>query len=346
MRCFFRYTAAMNNQRLDSLHARLSDNGYIADHSLLVSLDLMQMLGKPLLLEGEAGVGKTGIATSLARALDAPLIRLQCYEGLDAQQVLYDWDYQRQLLAIQMMRNSDTDSPAKTNPDASNQSEAGIQQAIYSEKYLLKRPLFKAISHDGPCILLIDEIDRADEEFEALLLEVLAENQVTVPELGTYRGNSKPHVILTSNAVRELSDALRRRCLFHYIDFPDPYKERQIVRARLPQVDEALAAQVVSLVQRLRQESLAKKPGVAETLDWLAALYALDIKDLRNSPDVIEHTLPALLKTHADQLNANQEKWLQSWLNQSTEPTDTQLTGSVDDSATWNSKPSNTASSS
>ena len=195
-----RYTAAMSQQRLDELHARLRDTGYIADRSLLVSLDLMQMLGKPLLLEGEAGVGKTGIATSLAAALGAELIRLQCYEGLDAQQVLYDWDYQRQLLTIQMMRaNADNSTESTPSPLLSPDTD-NMQREIYSEQYLLKRPLFKAISHDGPCVLLIDEIDRADEEFEALLLEVLAENQVTVPELGTYTC-----LLYTSPSPRDLS---------------------------------------------------------------------------------------------------------------------------------------------
>ena len=309
----------MSQQRLDELHARLRDTGYIADRSLLVSLDLMQMLGKPLLLEGEAGVGKTGIATSLAAALGAELIRLQCYEGLDAQQVLYDWDYQRQLLTIQMMRaNADNSTESTPSPLLSPDTD-NMQREIYSEQYLLKRPLFKAISHDGPCVLLIDEIDRADEEFEALLLEVLAENQVTVPELGTYTATSKPLVILTSNAIRNLSDALRRRCLYHYIDFPTPHKERQIVHARLPQIDDALAGQVVSLVQRLRQQTLAKKPGVAETLDWLAALYALDVKDLRDAPEELAHSLPALLKTRVDQQTVEQEQFLQTWLGETTE---------------------------
>ncbi len=313
----------MSQQRLDELDTRLRDTGYIADRALLVALDLMQILSKPLLLEGEAGVGKTGIATSLADALDAKLIRLQCYEGLDAQQVLYDWDYQRQLLAIQMMRGTNSNLTDIADTTSLATDTGAMHQAIYSEQFLLKRPLFQAISHNGPCILLIDEIDRADEEFEALLLEVLAENQVTVPELGTYTATSKPLVILTSNAVRSLSDALRRRCLYHYIDFPDTYKERQIVRARLPQVDEALAAQIVSLVQRLRQEALSKKPGVAETLDWLAALYALDVKDLRNSPEQISHTLPALLKTRSDQQTVENERFLQTWLNESAEQVET-----------------------
>jgi len=296
----------MINERSKNLQQAMLQTGYVADNGLLVSLDLMQTLEKPLLLEGEAGVGKTGIATSLAAATGLPLIRLQCYEGLDAQHVLYDWDYQRQLLAIQML---------KSGNDTKDGELPRFREAIYSEDYLLKRPLFQAISATERVILLIDEVDRADEEFEALLLEVLAESQITVPELGTFKATSRPHVILTSNAIRELSDALRRRCLYHYIDYPDVDKELSIVKARLPEIDQNLASEAVKLVQRLREESLRKKPGIAETLDWLAALCSLDIKQLKDAPEALDSTLSALLKTRADQKMVREELKLSNLLN-------------------------------
>ena len=300
----------MSETRLKDLNNILLQTGYVADRSLLVSLDLMQTLAKPLLLEGEAGVGKTGIATSLSEATGYPLIRLQCYEGLDAQQVLYDWDYQRQLLAIQMLK---TENPT----DSGSETSARLNRAIYSDEFLLRRPLLEAISAPGQTILLIDEIDRADEEFEAMLLEVLAENQITVPELGTFQATCRPHVILTSNAIRELSDALRRRCLYHYIEFPDEQKELDIVHARLPDIDAALARQAVRLVQNLRTEPLRKTPGIAETLDWLAALCSLRINDLNADAEALDNTLPALLKTRADQLKFRQNGGLQKLVTQS-----------------------------
>ena len=302
----------MINERAKNLQQAMLQTGYVVDKGLLVSLDLMQALEKPLLLEGEAGVGKTGIATSLAAATGLPLIRLQCYEGLDAQHVLYDWDYQRQLLAIQMLKSS-----TAANGDGSGKESdlPRFKKAIYSDDFLLKRPLLQAISSPDRAILLIDEVDRADEEFEALLLEVLAESQITVPELGTFKAATRPHVILTSNAVRELSDALRRRCLYHYIDYPDADKEISIVKARLPEIDQNLASEAVKLVQRLREESLRKKPGIAETLDWLAALCALDIKQLKASPEAVDNTLSALLKTRADQKMIREELTLNSLLN-------------------------------
>ena len=295
------YTGEMINERSKTLQQAMLQTGYVADKGLLVSLDLMQTLEKPLLLEGEAGVGKTGIATSLATATGLPLIRLQCYEGLDAQHVLYDWDYQRQLLAIQMLKSS-TGAPGSGGNELPR-----FKETIYSEEFLLKRPLFQAISAPERVILLIDEVDRADEEFEALLLEVLAESQITVPELGTFKAATRPHVILTSNAVRELSDALRRRCLYHYIDYPDADKELSIVKARLPEIDQTLASEAVKLIQRLREQSLRKKPGIAETLDWLAALCSLDIKQLKDSPEAVDSTLSALLKTRADQKMVREE---------------------------------------
>lgn len=288
-----------HTERMQSLEAQMLATGYIADSGLLASVDLMITLQKPLLLEGEAGVGKTGIAHSVAEARQAELIRLQCYEGLDAQHAIYDWDYQRQLLTIQMQQTQ----------QSSGEAAQALKQTIYSDEYLLMRPLLRAIRSEQPVVLLIDEIDRADEEFEALLLEILAEKQITVPELGTFQSIGNPMVILTSNGVRELSDALRRRCLYHYIDYPDRQKELSILRARIPQLDDRLAQQAVSFVQNLRQERLRKVPGVAETLDWVAALCALNVQDLKNALDseaaadgsgAIGSTLSALLKTRID----------------------------------------------
>ena len=242
----------------------LHENGYICDTDLATAVSLMLSLGKPLLLEGEAGVGKTEIARSLAHVLHTELIRLQCYEGLDTHQALYDWDYPRQLLAIQTAKAND---------------QVADENTLYSDRYLLKRPLLNAISRPQPAVLLIDEVDRADEEFEAFLLELLSDFQVTIPELGTIRATSIPHIVLTSNRVRELSDALRRRCLYHYIEFPDPSRELDILRARLPDIDQKLAEQIVQFVQTLRLHYLRKTPGVAESIDWAAALLKLSITD-------------------------------------------------------------------
>jgi len=267
------------------LGTRIREQGYIAEPDLVSSLHLMEALEKPLLIEGEAGVGKTEIAKCLAAVHGAELIRLQCYEGLDAHHALYDWDYQRQLLAIQMAGQADR-SVAK--------------HAIYSDEFLLKRPLFAAIANESPVVLLIDEIDRADEEFEALLLEVLSDFQISIPELGTYTARTVPKVVLTSNGIRELSDALRRRCLYHCISYPSADKELRIVRSRLPGIDEHLAAQLVNFVQNLREENLRKTPGVAETLDWGSALLNLGVGDLEKSLDVVESTLTCLIKTRDD----------------------------------------------
>lgn len=269
-------------QQLDSV-------GYITDDNLAATLHLMNVLDKPLLLEGEAGVGKTEVAKCLSLALDTPLIRLQCYEGLDAQQALYDWDYQRQLLAIQIAANY-----------AGESSTATLKANVYSDEYLLKRPLLHAITAAEPVVLLIDEIDRADEEFDAFLLEILSDFQITIPELGTISASSKPRVILTSNGVRDLSDALRRRCLFHYIDFPDRVRELDIVRSRLPGISERLATQIVSFIQNLRQQKMRKTPGVAESLDWAASLMNLDVQDLSESLDSIDITLSCIAKTQDD----------------------------------------------
>jgi MoxR-like ATPase len=251
-------------------------------------------LGRPLLLEGAAGVGKTEIAKALAAVLDTRLIRLQCYEGLDASAAIYEWNYQRQLLAIKAHEHS-------------NEGADEIERHVFSEDYLLKRPLLEAISQEKPPVLLIDEIDRADTEFEAYLLELLSDFQITVPEIGTIKATSIPHVILTSNGTRELSDALRRRCLYSYVEFPDLEKELAILKARLPDIDDAIGAQIVRFVQELRKEDLEKVPGIAETLDWTAALAGLDIKGLDNDPDRILPTLICLLKTERDLKSVTRE---------------------------------------
>ncbi|HYM32583.1 MAG TPA: MoxR family ATPase [Candidatus Cybelea sp.] len=269
------------------LQRDLAGVGYIADDSLAMALSLAVGLQRPLLLEGEAGVGKTDVGKALAKVLDTRLIRLQCYEGLDANATIYEWNYQRQLLAIRAHER-----------DAMPSDQ--IERHIFSEDYLLRRPLLEAISQTKPPVLLIDEIDRADEEFEAFLLEILSDFQITVPELGTIAAKSTPHVILTSNGTRALSDALRRRCLYSYLDFPDERKELAIVHARLPGIDRRLAEQVVRFVQLLRREALEKKPGIAETLDWARALVGLDVRSIDGDPVTIQASLACLLKTEAD----------------------------------------------
>lgn len=271
---------------LDDLWQRVLQTGYIADQELLTSLWLMTGLERPLLLEGDAGVGKTAVGTTLATALDRPLIRLQCYEGLDINTAVYEWNYQRQLLAI---RRQETSSVGSID-----------EQPLFSDSYLLKRPLLQAISEASPTVLMIDEIDRADEAFEAYLLELLSDFQISIPELGTIKAQSIPHVILTSNGTRELSDALRRRCLYHYIDYPDYDKELRIVMSKVPDIGAQLGSQIVNFVQRLRREDLRKIPGVAETLDWAAALLRLEMKTLGDNPDAIVATLGCLLKTQED----------------------------------------------
>ena len=266
---------------------RLATVHYVADDTLATALQLALTLGRPLLLEGEAGVGKTEIAKALAAILETRLIRLQCYEGLDANAAIYEWNYQRQLLAIKASEHENT-------------SAGEIEKHIFSEDYLLRRPLLEAISQDKAPVLLIDEIDRADEEFEAYLLEILSDFQITIPELGTITAKTIPIVVLTSNATRELSDALRRRCLYAYIEFPDPERELAIILGRLPDIEERLALQVARFVRELRKEDLDKVPGIAETLDWAAALAGLDIKDLGNDPALVQSSLICLLKTEAD----------------------------------------------
>lgn len=272
------------------LQAELAETGYIAEDSLAMALTLATEIHRPLLLEGEAGVGKTDIARALAALLGTRLIRLQCYEGLDANATLYEWNYQRQLLSIR----------AREATEGADSAES-LEKHIFSEAYLLRRPLLEAISQLEPPVLLIDEIDRADEEFEAFLLELLADYQVTVPELGTIEAVSIPHVILTSNGTRALSDALRRRCLYSWVDYPDAEKERAILAARMPEIDAELARRIVGFVQQLRREDLEKVPGIAETLDWATALVGLKVEQLEDNLDLLQASLICLLKTEADQ---------------------------------------------
>ena len=271
---------------------RLAGVGYIADRDLATALWLMDFLKRPLLLEGEAGVGKTEVGKALAAVHGAELIRLQCYEGLDQNAALYEWNYQRQLLAIKVREGEDADT---------------IEEHIFSEKYLLERPLLAAIRRIDPPVLLIDEVDRADEEFEAFLLEVLSDFQVSIPEFGTVKASTIPRVILTSNGTRELSDALRRRCLYHYLDFPEVDREARIILARLPQVDTALAQQIAEMVAAIRREDLRKVPGVAETLDWAATLAGLGAHDLRQDPETVHETMMCLIKTHEDRARVTRE---------------------------------------
>jgi MoxR-like ATPase len=273
---------------------KLAAVGYVADHDIATALWLMDFLKRPLLLEGEAGVGKTEVGKALAAVHGAELIRLQCYEGLDQNAALYEWNYQRQLLAIKARES------IGENADA-------IEEHIFSERYLLERPLLAAIRRDKPPVLLIDEVDRADEEFEAFLLELLSDFQVSVPELGTIKATAIPRVVLTSNATRELSDALRRRCLYHYIDFPDVNREAKIILARVPGIDAALALQIARMVAAVRKEDLRKVPGVAETLDWAATLFGLELHDLRQEPEAIYETMICLLKTQEDRARMTRE---------------------------------------
>ena len=260
--------------------------GYVADEELGTILFLMLKLQKPLLLEGEPGVGKTEVALTLAKILDTELIRLQCYEGLDVNSAVYEWNYQKQLLSIKIQEGTD-------------QSAAETEQYIFGEDFLLERPLLKSImAKDKAPVLLIDEIDRADEEFEAFLLELLSAFQISIPEMGTLTATHKPWVILTSNRTRELSDALKRRCLYHWVHYPDLEKEMRIVEKRLPGIDRQLSQQIVSLVQQLRGRKLSKSPGIAETLDWASALLALEQNKL--TAENIEKSLGCVLKSSDD----------------------------------------------
>lgn len=273
--------------QVSSIQALFAGQGYIADRALALTVKLAGDLGKPILLEGEAGVGKTEVAKVLAAVLDTPLIRLQCYEGLDASTALYEWNYARQILHI---RIAEQDVAAR----------ARLEETIFGEQFLLDRPLLAAIRHPGPrpAVLLIDEIDRADEEFEAFLLEILADYQVTVPELGTFRARLPPYVILTSNRTRELNDALKRRCLYLWVDFPTPDKEREIIRRRLPALGDALAQAITNTMQALRGIDFYKRPGIAETLDWSRALLGLEVQSL--TPELLLETAGVILKYRDD----------------------------------------------
>jgi MoxR-like ATPase len=270
---------------VEDVAAALERERYVADRGLAVTLFLALRLGKPLFVEGEAGVGKTEIAKALASALGRKLIRLQCYEGLDVATAVYDWDYPRQILEIRLAEGEGHAHDAR--------------ERIYSERFLIKRPLLEAIAGDGPPpVLLIDEIDRADEEFEAYLLELLSDFQITVPELGTFRASVPPPVVITSNRTREIHDALKRRCLYQWIDYPTVERELAIVARRLPLVPARLARSVVAVVQALRRDDLFKRPGVAETLDWAMALTALGTGVLDET--AIDGTLGVLLKYEED----------------------------------------------
>ncbi|QDG79530.1 MoxR family ATPase [Labrenzia sp. PHM005] len=281
-------------QTKETLAEALAATGYVADDGLAMALLLTEMLKRPLLLEGEAGVGKTEVAKALAKLEDTDLIRLQCYEGLDRSDAIYEWNYQRQLLAIKARESSGADAET-------------VEEAVFSEKYLLERPLLAAIRQDKAPVLLIDEVDRADEEFEAFLLELLSDFQVSIPELGTIEAKSIPRVILTSNGTRELSDALRRRCLYHYVDYPDTSREARILLSRVDGLDTALALQIAELMGKLRKEDLTKVPGVAETIDWAAALVGLGTKKLLEQRELVFDTLVCVLKTREDQARITPE---------------------------------------
>jgi MoxR-like ATPase len=273
---------------IDVVVAAFRERDYICDRSLATSVFLSLELGKPLLLEGEAGVGKTELAKVLAASLGARLIRLQCYEGLDVNTAVYEWNYPRQMLEIRLL-------------EARGEIEGAKAHDIFGTDFLIKRPLLQALEASdgaGPPVLLIDEIDRADEEFEAYLLEILSDFQVTVPEIGTIAAERPPRVVLTSNRTREVHDALKRRCLYHWIDFPTVQKEFDIVLARVPDAPESLANQVVSFVHRLREADLTKVPGVAETIDWAAALLSLGAREL--TPGIVDETLGVVLKYEED----------------------------------------------
>ena len=271
---------------VDALQATLQKELYVADRGLAMSIYLALRLRRPLFLEGEAGVGKTEVARALASALGARLIRLQCYEGLDVTQAVYEWNYSRQLLHVRLLEA------------AGGVDRKDAERELFSEEFLIKRPLLQALEGAGPTVLLIDELDRADEEFEGYLLEMLSDYQITIPEIGTYTADEPPVVVITSNRTREIHDALKRRCLYYWIDYPDLQKEMQIVRSKVPGAAQTLAEQVTAFVQELRGTELYKVPGVAETLDWTAALVSLNEREL--SPSVIDDTLGVMLKYRED----------------------------------------------
>lgn len=275
----------MKNVELDEIRKMLLEQGYISEDAIAMSLFLAMKLEKPLLIEGPAGVGKTEIGKVMAKALDAELIRLQCYEGLDSTHALYEWNYQHQLLYLKMREGKKEDINA-------------MEETIFSDKFLLKRPVLQAITHPDRPVLLIDEIDRADEEFESFLLEVLSDWQVTIPEVGTIKAINKPQIILTGNRTRELSEALRRRCLYLWIDYPDFEKELAIVKAKVPEADARLGKQICAFMKELRQLKLEKTPGISETIDWARALATMHLTHL--DKEIVESTLGVVLKDWQD----------------------------------------------
>ena len=276
------------------LQAALARQSYIASNDLVVAIQLALSLERPLLLEGSAGVGKTELARALSQTRSTKLIRLQCYEGLDSAQSIYEWNYQRQLISIRAAADDGI-------------SREQIEKHVFSKDFLLERPLLMSITQDKSPVLLIDEIDRADEEFEAYLLEILSDYQVSIPELGTISFVTKPIVILTSNGTRDLSDALRRRCLYSYVEYPDRSTEIDILKAKLPDIDSTLASQIIDFVQKLRKEELEKTPGIAEMLDFSAALIGLGVNDLSHDPEILQSAMTTLLKTKSDQWNITTE---------------------------------------
>ena len=292
-------------ESVDELQQILRKQLYVADRGLAMSVYLALKLKRPLFLEGEAGVGKTEVARALASAFGARLIRLQCYEGLDVNQAVYEWNYSRQLLHIRMMEAS------------GNTDRKEIEKELFSEEFLIKRPLLQALESSGPTVLLIDELDRADEEFEGYLLEMLADFQITIPEVGTYMAENPPIVVITSNRTREIHDALKRRCLYYWIDYPDAAKETQIVRSKMPEASQKLAGQVTAFVQELRSTELYKIPGVSETLDWTAALISLNENEL--TPSVIDDTLGVMLKYRED-LEATRGEQTRALVNRALNP--------------------------
>jgi len=283
---------------LELLKRKMDEARYVHDDTMATVLAVALALGRPLLIEGAAGVGKTEIAKVMAEALDRDLVRLQCYEGLDESKALYEWNYQKQLLSIQVnMGRTDADE---------------LTKSLFSEEYLLERPLLNSIRSEKPVVLLIDEIDKADEEFEAFLLELLSDMQVTIPEVGTVRAKTIPFVVLTSNRARPLSEALRRRCAYLYIEYPSMEKELAIIRAKLPHVDDRLCAQVAMAVQKLRaSDSILKKPSIAETLDWVSALDALGIREL--TPESLRSTAGFILKEREDMQELEKLNVTGSW---------------------------------
>ena len=283
---------------LEYLKQKMDEQHYVYDETMATVLAVALALGRPLLIEGAAGVGKTEIAKVMAAALDRELVRLQCYEGLDESKALYEWNYQKQLLAIQVGREQ--------------QPGEELTRSLFSDEYLLERPLLKSIRSEREVVLLIDEIDKADEEFEAFLLELLSDMQVSIPEIGTVKAKTVPFVVLTSNRARPLSDALRRRCAYLYIDYPSLEKELSILRAKVPQVDEQLRSQVAQAVQKLRaNDAIVKKPSIAETLDWISALNALGIREL--TPQTLRSTAGFLLKENEDIESMEKMNLLGSW---------------------------------